>query len=108
MCIALWKEIEEWFNVLLESVVTSNTCINSKLTTWERKFETTFHGGDIPFNYCSEATTILKGGNVYKKGRKYYPHVFVKELKVTELNTSAKLSLDGSTHALHFRVKTTN
>ena len=73
MCTALLKEIEEWFNVLSESVVTSNTCINSKLTTWEGKFETAFQGRDFPFNYCSEAITILKGGNVYQKGRKSYP-----------------------------------
>ena len=71
MCITLWKEEEEQVNVWLESVVTSNVCINPKHITWKGKFETYFHGVDIPFNNVFEAITILKIGNVYKQGRKY-------------------------------------
>ena len=81
---ALWKEIEERLDVVLESVK-KKRCL----------FRTNFHGADIPFGSSVRANTVLKIGNVYRQGEKYYPQVFVKEYKITKDNFPAKSFLDG-------------
>ena len=90
MLLASWKEIEEHLDVTLESVGKNDAYINTKFTTQEGNCKTNFHGAEIPFNCGVKATTILKIGNVYKQGQKYYLQVFVKEYKISELNTFAK------------------
>lgn len=76
MYMALWKQIEKQLNVSLENLVKNYVYINPKLATQEGKFEMTFYGAFIPFNYGVKATTILKIGNVYEQLRKYYPLEF--------------------------------
>ena len=65
--------------------------INVIFITWRGQFKTNFHGADS----FVKATTVLKIGNIYKKGGKYYPQVFVKECKIVENRGSAKSFLDG-------------
>ena len=65
------------------------------------QLKTNFHGADS----FVKATTVLKIGNIYKQGGKYYPQVFVKECKIVENRGSAKSFLDGLRLALHLRVK---
>ena len=60
-----------------------------------RNFKINFHGADIPFSRSVRAHTVLKIGNVYRQGRKYYPQIFVKECKITKDNFPAKSFLDG-------------
>ena len=69
--------------------------INPKLITWEGTFRANFHGADIPFGSSVRANTVLKIGNVYRQGGKYYPQGFVKEYKITKDNFPAKSFLDG-------------
>lgn len=66
MYMALWKQIEKQLNVSLENLVKNYVYINPKLATQEGKFEMTFYGAFIPFNYGVKATTILKIGNVLR------------------------------------------
>ena len=54
--------------------------INVIFITWGGQFKTNFHGADS----FVKATTVLKIGNIYKQGGKYYPQVFVKECKIVE------------------------
>ena len=83
---ALWKEIEARLDVVLESVVKNDAYINPKLITWEGTFRTNFHGADISFGRSVRANTVLKIGNVYRQGGKYYPQVFVKECKIMKFS----------------------
>ena len=92
---ALWKEIEAPLDVVLESVVKNDAYINPKLITWEGTFGTNFHGADIPSGRSVRANTVLKIGNVYRQGGKYYSQVYVKECKITKDNFPAKSFLDG-------------
>ena len=91
---SIWKETEQQLNVSLESVVRKDTSFNQKLVTWGGPFKTNFHGADIPFTSCVEATTVLKIANIYKQGGKYYLQVFVKECKIVENRGFAKSFLD--------------
>ena len=52
--------------------------INPKLITREGTFRTDFHGADIPFSRNARANAVLKIGNVYRQGGKYYPQTFLK------------------------------
>ena len=91
----LWKEIEARLDAVLERVVKNDVYINPKLTKWEGTFRTNFYGADIPFSRSVRANTVLKIGNVYRQGGKYYPQIFVKECKITKDNFPAKSFLDG-------------
>ena len=92
---ALWKEIEARLDVVLESVVKNDAYINSKRITWGGSFRTNFHGADIPFSRSVRANTVLKIRNVYRRGGKHYPQIFVKECKITKDNFPSKSFLDG-------------
>lgn len=45
---------------MLDGVVKNDAYINPKLTTWEGKFKTNFHGVEIPFNYGIDRKLLLK------------------------------------------------
>ena len=64
--------------------------INPKLITREGTFRTDFHGADIPFSRNARANAVLKIGNVYRQGGKYYPQIFLKECKITKYNFPAE------------------
>ena len=43
-----------------------------------------FHGQDVPYDMYYNATAVLKIDSVYKQGKNYHPHVYVKECKYTD------------------------
>ena len=65
-----------------------------KFKQWKDRIRTDFHGKDIPYNQCCEATAVLKVGSVYKQGSNLSsgvrggPQVYVEEAKIKPVENS--------------------
>ena len=85
----IWKAVEDQLFITFTSPPVKEGCyLNAKVKEWKDKIRTDFHGKDIPYNQCCEATAVLKVGSVYKQGSNYYPQVYVEEAKIKPVENS--------------------
>ena len=65
----IWNAVEDQLFVSFTSEPVKERCyLNSKLNVRKEKIKTDFHGKNIPYNQCYEATALLKVKSVYKQG----------------------------------------
>ena len=63
-----------------------------KLKTWKERIKTNFHGQDVPYDMCCNATAVLKIDSIYKQGKKYHPETYAEECKYTDAENKNMLS----------------
>ena len=51
--------------------------VHGKLKTWKESIKTNFHGQDVPYDMCCNATAVLKIDS-------YHPQTYVEECKYTD------------------------
>ena len=82
----IWNEVE---SQLFEKLATGpikgeGKYVHGKLKMWKERIKTNFHGQDVPYDICCNATAVLKIDSVYKQGKNYHPQVYVEECKYTD------------------------
>ena len=89
----IWKAVEEQLFVSFMSEPVKEKCyLNDKLNVREDEIRTNFHGKNIPYNQCCEATAVLIVKLVYKEGSSYFPQVYVEEAKIKPVEKCRLLS----------------
>ena len=83
----IWNEVEsQLFEKLSrESIKRERRYVHGKLKTWKERIKTNFHDEDVPYNMYCNATAVLKIDSVYKQGKSYYPQIYVKQCKYTDV-----------------------
>ena len=72
--------------MVTEPIKGEDRYVHDKLKTWKERIKTIFHGQDVPYDMCCNATTVLKIDSVWKQGKNFHPQVYVEDCK----NTDAK------------------
>ena len=57
--------------------------VHCKLKTQKTSKRTNFHGQEVPYNICCNATAVVKIDSVYKQSKNHHSQVHVEECKYT-------------------------
>ena len=80
----IWNEVESQLFEKLATEPIKGKYIRGNLKTWKESIKTNFHGQDVPYDMCCNATAVLKIDSVYKQGKNYHPQTYVEECKYTD------------------------
>ena len=84
--VKIWAAVEEQvFQSFTKDPVNKDRYINAKLKEYDGKILTNFHGLDVPYGKCCEATGVLRIASVYKRGNNCYPQTYLDECKYHEV-----------------------
>ena len=58
----IWDEVESQIfeKMVTEPIKGEDRYVHDKLKTWKERIKTIFHGQDVPYDMCCNATTVLK------------------------------------------------
>ena len=80
----IWNEVKSQLFEKLATEPIKGKYVRGKLKTRKESIKTNFHGQDVPYNICCNATAVLKIDSIYKQGKNYYPQTYVEECKYTD------------------------
>ena len=77
----IWNEVEtQLFEKLAIGLIKGEgKYFHGKFKMWKERIKTNFHGQDVPYDICCNATAVLKIDSVYKQGKNYHPQVYVED-----------------------------
>ena len=90
ICVAVEDQMLQSFT---KDPVNKDRYINPKLKEYDGRITTKFHGRDVPYGRCCEATGVFRIASVYRQGNNCYPQTYLDECKYKEVKHHGVLLL---------------